>query len=134
MRTPTPCLTLAVLAVITGCESDTPSDPPPESAPLDDGLAIQSTDLGTLPQTHAILGRDGAYSARFQGYSVWVYGDSFLDRINEAGRTFISNSWSYTVDETAADGIAGFQERLGPASAPTLILQETASEAAFNNA
>jgi len=35
-------------------------------------------DLGTIPTYSDILGRDGGYSAEFQGYSVWLYGDTFL--------------------------------------------------------
>jgi Domain of unknown function (DUF4185) len=122
-----------VLLETSGCGGST-ADPPPSSGSLSGVLSVQSTDLGTLQQSSSIPGRDGAYSAAFQGYSVWLYGDTFLGLPNAAGHTFITNSWSYTTDFTAVDGITGFQERLDSAGARTQILQETADEQAFNDA
>jgi len=95
---------------------------------------VSATDLGTIPTNPDILGRDGAYSAVFQGYSVWLYGDTFLAKPNADGRTLISDSWSYTTDLTAQGGIAGFHERLDPSGAPSMILVETPAEYAFNQA
>lgn len=91
-------------------------------------------DLGTIPTNPDILGRDGAVSARFQGYSVWLYGDTFLANPNADGRGLISDSWSFTSDLNAQDGISGFQERLDPSGAPEMILPETSAEFAFNQA
>ena len=122
-----------VLLGVAGCGGST-DDSPPSSGSLTGSLSIQPTDLGTLQQTSSITGRDGAYSASFQGYSVWLYGDTFLNVSNSAGHTFMTNSWSYTADFAAADGIGGFEERLDSVSAPTQILQETADEHAFNEA
>ena len=93
-----------------------------------------ATDLGLLPTNPDILGRDGAYSAVFQGYSVWLYGDTFLANPDAEGRTLISDSWSYTTDLTVQGGITGFQERLDSAGAPTMILQETPAEQAYDQA
>jgi hypothetical protein len=55
------------------------------------------------------LGRDGGYSAVFQGYSVWLYRDTFLAVPNAKGFTLISDSWSYTKDLNAQNGITGFR-------------------------
>jgi hypothetical protein len=93
---------------------------------------VSATDLGTIPTNPDILGRDGAFSALFQGYSVWLYGDTFLASPNADGRGLISDSWSYTTDLDAQDGITGFQERLDSSGAPTMILQETPAEFTFN--
>jgi len=95
---------------------------------------VSSSDLGPIPTNPEILGRDGAYSALFQGYSVWVYGDTFLANPNADGRGLISDSWSFTTDLSARDGISGFQERLDSAGAPSMILAETPAEYAFNQA
>jgi len=92
------------------------------------------TDLGTIPPNPHILGRDGGYSAVFQGYSVWLYGDTFLAIPNAEDFTLISDSWSYTKDLNAQDGITGFQERLDSVGAPTMILPETPDEQAYNAA
>jgi hypothetical protein len=91
-------------------------------------------DLGVIPTNPDILGRDGGYSALFQGYSVWLYGDTFLAKANAEDQTLISDSWSFTTDLNAQSGITGFQERLDSAGAPTMILPLTPAEQAFNQA
>jgi len=95
---------------------------------------VKVTDLGPIPQNPGILGRDGGYSALFQGRSVWLYGDTFLAQPNAQNFTLISDSWSYTTSLNAQNGISGFQERLDAAGAPTMILPETPAEQAFNAA
>jgi hypothetical protein len=116
------CLALS----ITNCGSN-PGPPP--------ALTVTSEiDLGTIPTNPDILGRDGAMSAVFQGYSVWLYSDTFLANQNAEGRGLISDSWSYTTDLNAQDGISGFQERLDSSGAPEMILPETPAEYAFNQA
>jgi hypothetical protein len=110
----------------TNCGSN-PGPPP--------ALTVTSVnDLGTIPTNPDILGRDGAMSAVFQGYSVWLYGDTFLANPNAEGRGLISDSWSYTTDLNAQDGISGFQERLDSSGSPEMILPETPAEYAFNQA
>ena len=93
---------------------------------------VKASDLGPIATNPDILGRDGAYSALFQGYSVWLYGDTFLANPNAEGFGLISDSWSYTTDLNAEDGITGFQERLDSAGAPAMILTLTPEELAFN--
>ena len=108
--------------------------PSPSSGPPAGVSVVQATDLGPIPTNPLILGRDGGYSALFQGYSVWVYGDTFLSKPNALDRTLISDSWSYTSDLNAQDGITGFQEQMDSAGVPAMILPETAAELAFNQA
>jgi hypothetical protein len=102
--------------------------------PPADVTVVQATDLGPIPTNPLILGRDGGYSALFQGYSVWLYGDTFLSKPNALDRTLISDSMSYTSDLNAQDGISGFQEQLDSAGLPAMILPETAAEMSFNQA
>jgi hypothetical protein len=117
--------TSALFVLSLGCGSN---GPPP-------ALKIVSVnDLGTIPTNPDILGRDGALSTAFQGYSVWLYGDTFLAHPNAEARTLISDSWSFTTDLNAQGGIAGFQERLDSSGAPSMILDETPAEFAFNQA
>jgi hypothetical protein len=119
-------LSLLLVIGLAGCNSN-PGPPP-------DLKVVKATDLGPIPTIPDILGRDGAYSALFQGYSVWLYGDTFLAHADAEGRSLISDSWSFTKDLNAHDGIAGFQERLDSIGAPTMILVETPAEQAFNAA
>jgi hypothetical protein len=99
------------------------------------GLSVvQAADLGTIATNPKIVGRDGGYSGVFGGYAVWVFGDTFLRNPNAEGQTLISDSWAFTNDFNAQDGISGFQEREDAAGAPTMLLTLTAAEQAFNNA
>jgi Domain of unknown function (DUF4185) len=117
-------LVLFYALAMSGCGST--QGPPP-------ALSVASvSDLGTIPTNPDILGRDGAMSAAFQGYSVWLYGDTFLANPNADGRGLISNSWSFTTDLNAQDGITGFRERLDSSGAPGMILAETPTEFTFN--
>jgi len=119
-------IVLLLTVTLTGCVSN-PGPPPAVRV-------VGATDLGAIPTNPDILGRDGPVSAAFQGYSVWLYGDTFLQHPNADGRSLISDSWSYTTDFNAQGGIDGFQERLDASGAPQMILVETPTEYAFNQA
>jgi hypothetical protein len=96
---------LIAASLLTALSCNSNPGPPP-------ALTVASVaDLGTIPTNPDILGRDGGYSALFQGYSVWLYGDTFLDSPNADGRGLISDSWSFSTNLNAQDGISGFQER-----------------------
>ncbi|HUB52419.1 MAG TPA: DUF4185 domain-containing protein [Terracidiphilus sp.] len=131
-RSPLRSLVATGLALATGSCARPPlitaSSGPPELT------VVQATDLGPIPTNPDILGRDGGYSALFDGNSVWLYGDTFLARPNAQGFTLISDSWSYTSDLNAQSGITGFKETLDSAGAPEMILPLTAAELAFNEA
>jgi len=118
-----------VLGMSSCSQSYSPSSGPPPEVSI-----AQVTDLGTIPTNPDILGRDGGYSALFQGYSVWVYGDTFIAKPNAEDQTLLSDSWSFRTDLNAQSSISGFQERLDSTGAPTMILPETPTEQAFNQA
>jgi hypothetical protein len=121
---------LSVLLLVLGTSScnlfSGSSGPPPEVS------IVQAKDLGVIPTNPDILGRDGANSALFQGQSVWLYSDTFLAKPDAQDRTLISNSWSFTTNLNAQNGLSGFREQLDTTGAPTMILLETAAEQAFN--
>lgn len=78
---PSLILTLALLS-IASCSSN--PGPPPSAT------VTAATDLGAVQTNSDIVGRDGAYSGVFQGYSVWLYGDTFLANPDVQGRTFMT--------------------------------------------
>jgi hypothetical protein len=125
LRKPLPLPAALLLLIVAGCGVESP----PANISI-----VQATDLGVIPANPDILGRDGGYSALFEGKSVWLYGDTFLAKPNAEDFSLISDSWSFTSDLTAQGGITGFQERLDSAGAPEMILNNTATEAAFNAA
>ena len=119
---------LLACSAAAGCGDSSYSGPPPQL------LVTSIKDLGPIPTNPDILGRDGAYSALFQGASVWLYGDTFIAKADAQNRTLLSDSWSFTTDLNAQSGLTGFQERLDSTGAPTMILPETPAEQAFNQA
>ena len=121
-------LVLLLACTAAGCGGSSYSGPPPQL------LVTNTKDLGPIPTNPDILGRDGAYSALFQGASVWLYGDTFIAKADAQNRTLLSDSWSFTTDLNAQSGLTGFQERLDSTGAPTMILPETPAEQAFNQA
>lgn len=119
----------------SSCGGGSSSKPFGASGSAGGAAIVSATDLGVIAANPDILGRDGGYSATFQGQAVWIYGDTFLGKPDAEGRTLISDSWSFTPDLTVANGaITGFQERLDSSGAPTMILQETAAETAYDAA
>ena len=120
------CLVLGLFGCGFGAS---PSAGPPPTLSI---ATVQ--DLGVIPTNPDILGRDGGYSALFQGHSVWLYGDTFIAKPNAEDQTLLSDSWSFTTDLNAQGGIAGFHEVLDSSGAPTMILPETTAEQAFNQA
>ncbi len=97
-------------------------------------VVVSATDMGTLQTSPKILGRDGGYSGLFNGYSIWLYGDTFLASPDAEGNTLISDSWSYTSNLNAQGGVSSFKERDDATGAPTMILSYNAQEQAFNQA
>ena len=124
------CCCVVLCPLMDGCSffPDGVSGPPAALS------VVQTQDLGTICRNPKISGRDGGYSGIFAGNSVWLYGDTFLANPNAEGQTLISDSWAFTTDFNATDGITGFQEREDSVGAPTMILTLTAAEQAFNNA
>jgi hypothetical protein len=120
------CLSLFFLG-FSGCNSSPGPTP---------GVTVTTaTDLGAIQTNSDILVRDGAYSATFEGHSVWLYGDTFLANPDASGRTLLSDSWSFTTALTVQDnGISGWDERRDSTGAPTMILEETPAEQAYDKA
>src|SRR2546425_4076872 len=73
--------------------------PPPE--------VYGTKDLGRVQTNPIISGRDGAYSTRVGGVSVWVYGDTALTSPGADGGTWRHNTLSWTHDLYAPDRLSG---------------------------
>jgi hypothetical protein len=90
---------------------------------------MEVTDLGVIPNPPGTRGRDGGYSAVFEGRVVWVFGDTILD---DDDKDLLSNSWSWTTDLDASDGITGFHDQRDAQGRPLELLPFTEAESAFN--
>ncbi|MEZ4363216.1 MAG: DUF4185 domain-containing protein [Kofleriaceae bacterium] len=91
-------------------------------------------ELGAVETSATIRGRDGGYSGRLFGHSVWLYGDTILAHPDEAGETWHNSSMSFTEDQVAADGVGGFAEVEDAVGAPRPLLLLTEEERSFNEA
>ncbi len=110
-----------ILPLLLGCH-------PPELR------VVQVTELGALEQSQYISGRDGGYSARLFGQSVWAYGDTMLTVEADDGSTWRSSTVSWTADTDASDGLTGFEDKADGRGVPAEFLPATQAEAAFNDA
>jgi hypothetical protein len=119
------CLVLAGTGSLSACGE---SGPPPD-------LKIHSvTDLGPMSEHSFIRGRDGGYSGLAFGRSVWVYGDTILGTADSEGSTWHNNSFQWTEDLDASDGLAAFGTNEDAAGAPKEFLPQTVEEHAYNDA
>jgi hypothetical protein len=91
-------------------------------------------EVGTIPNPPGSGGRDGGYSQRFGGASVWIFGDTFfMDRAAD-GYTWRASSWSWTGDTDASDGLSGWTHALGADGKPRQLIPHTPQEQAFDDA
>jgi hypothetical protein len=94
--------------------------------------AVSSREIGVLQQSPLILGRDGGWGSNVFGHEVFTFGDTFVtqpDALN--GTTFHSNSYSFTDDLDASDGISRLQDHLDSAGSPLPLIPATDDEEAF---
>jgi len=103
--------------------------PPPGSVRLVE-------DLGPVRWEHRILGRDGGFSARWKGDSIWVFGDTIMSVPGADGDRWADNSSAVTSDLDAADGVSLVPpkavEHLDGARLPGEYLPLSAWERSYN--
>lgn len=90
-----------------------------------------SREIGIVGQSALIVGRDGGWGVRLWDHEVFLFGDTFVSKADVDGSSFHSNSFSFTDDTNAADGITGLADRLDPAGSPQPLITPTADDAAF---
>ncbi len=117
-----PCSLVAVLA--SGCFVSEP------------GLysVVNAEEIGSVESSPAIQGRDGGGSALVFDRVVFAFGDTVLNVPDIEGEQWHHNSFSFTDDRDASDGIGPLSEPLDAAGAPRYFIAPTAEEAAFNQA
>lgn len=113
---------LMVMVMVTGCHDGPPVE------------VVSAREIGLVDQPAAIQGRDGGGSARLWGLSVFTFGDTVLNQPDEQGQTWHHNSFSFTRDDRAGDGVGPLVDLADRAGAPRYLLAPTADEAAFNEA
>jgi hypothetical protein len=99
-----------------------------------DAAILRARDLGPLPFLEVIRGRDGGFSAYFGNRSVWVFGDTILNRPGKDEFDSRSSTWCWTKDTDAHDGLTDFNEPVDKNGVPGEFLPFTDEELAFNTA
>ena len=108
-----------VLALLLGCR---PAGPHVASA----------EEVGIVEKNATIQGRDGGGSGMAWGRSVWAYGDTVLNDVDENGINWHGNSFSITDDADASDGVGPFAEPGDSIGQPLEFIPPTDDELAFN--
>ncbi len=93
---------------------------------------VWTHDIGTVAQNPDIRGRDGGWSAPWDGRSVWSFGDTPLNVTGTDGDNWADDTLSWTADFDASDGITLQHDLLDANDAPTEYLPLTAEEALYN--
>lgn len=119
-----------------GCGKDNPDKDSVACGAFDPPRRVRVArvqDLGTLPFDPVIRGRDGGYSTWFAGRSVWVFGDTMLDRQGEDGSGWRTSTFTTTFDNDASDGLGPFVEPLDSLGVPYTFIPYTDEEQAYND-
>ena len=109
--------------LLAACASDaTQPERSPSVAAAAEALSANVHELPMLTWDElSITGRDAGYSARIGSTSAWVFGDTF-NQVPAADGSFLSNTWSWTQDVRADDGIGPFQQATDANGAPLQLL------------
>lgn len=116
--------TLVLVAARATDAADPGAPPPPE--------ILATRDMGLLETNPVIALRDGAFSTRVGGVSLWVYGDTGTTAPGTDGGTWRHNTLSWTHDLFAADGISGFEDVADATGGPVAFLPMTPEEIETN--
>ncbi|MCF7817020.1 MAG: DUF4185 domain-containing protein [Kiritimatiellales bacterium] len=122
---------VVVLVVLTcvGCSSE----PAWRKSGIPSEVRIEvARDLGPMKFIEAIRGRDGGYSAEFQGQSVWVFGDSIMQKKGVDGSQWRTSTWCQTGDRDARDNLQDLAEPVDTNGVPYEFLPFTETEARYN--
>lgn len=115
---------LTGLLAVAGCSCAAASETPVIPAVLD---------LGVIAWPEGVTGRDGGSSTRVGDRSVWMFGDTTVDRPGVDGRQWRHNSVSWSDDLIAWDGLDNWQQLTDSSGVPAELMPQTADEQAFND-
>ena len=79
-----------------------------------------------------IVGRDGGFSFRAWGQSVWVFGDTVLSRPDSSGTNWHNNSLSFLKAFDPARGVMSFSHPVDEVGAARPLIPATDAERKFN--
>lgn len=86
---------------------------------------VSAVEVGILPRSSAVRGRDGGSSALAFGRSVWTYGDTVLNAPDARGENWHTNSFGVARSPSWSDG---FDEPVDAVGAPRYFVDRTGEE------
>ncbi len=119
-----PAWPIVAFLMVLGCDDSVPANV----------KVVSVFDLGILEQASSINGRDGGYSAKYNEFTMWFYGDSMLSLAGEDGSSWRNNTCSWSLDLDSTDGVTEFFEDEDSLGAPKECLPKTEAEQIFNQA
>ncbi len=94
----------------------------------------EARDMGPLDFDETVVDREGGYSARLGGESVWVFGETTTTRSGRKGSTSRQATLAWTDKLDARKGLDVLDELKDGTGVPSELLPLTKEEAAFNAA
>ncbi len=120
---------LPVLLVCIGCATE----PAWRKSGVPADVRVEAVrDLGPLEFMDVIRCRDGGYSAAFQNQSVWVFGDSIMQKKGADGSQWRTSTWCHTGDPDARDNLQNLTEPVDINGVPGEFLPFTETEYLYN--
>ncbi|MFV8749930.1 DUF4185 domain-containing protein [Nannocystaceae bacterium ST9] len=101
-----------------------------------DLIVVEAERIGTVPRSEWIQGRDGGGSNHAFGKSIWVYGDTVLNDVDEDGTNWHTNSYDIADPSTwmtGMIGMTGFETPVDGVGAPRFFVELTDEEKAWND-
>jgi hypothetical protein len=95
-----------------------------------DLAVVRAEQIGTVPRSESIQGRDGGGSNRAFGKSIWVYGDTVLNDVDEDGTNWHTNSYDIADPLT---WMTGFETPVDSVGAPRFFVELSDEEKAWND-
>jgi hypothetical protein len=96
-----------------------------------DLVVVEAEQVGTVERSEWIQGRDGGGSSYAFGRSIWVYGDTVLEMLDEAGTNWHTNSYDVRDPDS---WMTGFETPTDSVGAPRYFVELDAEELAWNDA
>jgi hypothetical protein len=93
-------------------------------------VVVEAEQIGTVPRSEWIQGRDGGGSSQAFGRSVWVYGDTVLEMDAEDGTNWHTNSYDLADRDS---WMTGFETPSDSVGAPRYFVELDAEELAWND-
>jgi len=93
----------------------------------DQTVVDEVRELAPLPTWSSIVSRDVCYSGVFRGRAVWMFGETGVRRGDPRTLDWLSNTWCWSKDRDARDGVT-LEQPTDPLGVPVPLIRYTPDE------